>query len=52
VSDGAVSPYRCHVRAPSFANLQALPEICRGGLVGDLVALIGSLDLSLGEADR
>jgi NADH-quinone oxidoreductase subunit D len=40
------------VRAPSFANLQALPEICHGELVGDLVTLIGSLDLSLGEADR
>jgi NADH-quinone oxidoreductase subunit D len=52
VSDGAGTPYRCHVRAPSFANLQALPEICRGELVGDLVALIGSLDLALGEADR
>jgi NADH-quinone oxidoreductase subunit D len=52
VSDGGLSPYRCHVRAPSFANLQALPDLCCGELVGDLVALIGSLDLSLGEADR
>jgi NADH-quinone oxidoreductase subunit D len=51
-ASGEAGPYRCHVRAPSFANLQALPEICRGELVGDLVTLIGSLDLSLGEADR
>jgi NADH-quinone oxidoreductase subunit D len=52
VGDGTANPYRCHVRAPSFANLQALPELCRGGLVGDLVALVGSLDLALGEVDR
>ena len=52
VGDGTANPYRCHVRAPSFANLQALPELCRGELVGDLVALIGSLDIALGEVDR
>ena len=39
-------------RSPSFANLQALPEICRGELVSDLVALIGTLDVALGEVDR
>jgi NADH-quinone oxidoreductase subunit D len=52
VGDGTARPRRCRVRAPSFANLLALPEVCRGGLVGDLVALIGSLDLALGEVDR
>ena len=36
----------------SFAHLQALPELCRGELVGDLVALIGTLDVALEEADR
>jgi NADH-quinone oxidoreductase subunit D len=52
VGDGTASPYRCHLRGPSFAHLQALPEICRGELVGDLVALIGTLDIALEEADR
>lgn len=52
VGDARANPYRCHLRAPSFANLQALPELCRGELVGDLVALIGTLDIGLGEVDR
>lgn len=52
VADGSSRPYRLHVRAPSFANLQALPVIARGGLVADLVAMIGSLDPVLGEVDR
>jgi NADH-quinone oxidoreductase subunit D len=52
VGGGAAEPWRCHPRAPSLFNLQALPEICRGERVGDLVALIGSLDVALGEADR
>ena len=52
VGDGSANLHRCHVRAPSFANLQALPEICRGELVSDLVALIGTLDVALGEVDR
>jgi NADH-quinone oxidoreductase subunit D len=52
VGDGTANPYRCHLRAPSFAHLQALPELCRGELVGDLVALIGTLDVALEEADR
>lgn len=45
-------PWRCHVRAPSFYNLQALPEMARGHGIGDLVVLLGSLDLALGEVDR
>jgi NADH-quinone oxidoreductase subunit D len=46
------APWRCHVRAPSFYNLQALPEMVRGHGIGDLVALLASLDLALGEVDR
>ncbi|MGH2458533.1 MAG: NADH dehydrogenase (quinone) subunit D [Chloroflexota bacterium] len=52
IADGSARPYRLHVRAPSFANLQALPVIARGGLVADLVAMIGSLDPIFGEVDR
>ncbi|MEO6194324.1 MAG: NADH-quinone oxidoreductase subunit D [Thermoanaerobaculia bacterium] len=52
VGDGTANPCRCHLRAPSFAHLQALSELCRGELVGDLVALIGTLDIALEEADR
>ena len=52
VADGSAKPYRLHVRAPSFANLQALPVIAKGGLVADLVAMIGSLDPIFGEVDR
>ena len=52
VADGSSKPYRVHVRAPSFANLQALGKIAEGGLVADLVAIIGSLDPVLGEVDR
>jgi len=53
VSDGkSTIPYRCHVRAPSFVNLQALPALAKGHLVSDLVALIGTIDIVLGEVDR
>jgi NADH-quinone oxidoreductase subunit D len=52
VSDGTNKPRRCHVRAPSFANLQALPRLCRGRLIADVVAIIGSIDIVLGEIDR
>jgi NADH-quinone oxidoreductase subunit D len=51
VGDGP-RPYRCHLRAPSFAHLQALPELCRGELVADLITLVGTLEIALGEADR
>ena len=44
--------YRCHVRPPSFVNLQALPAMAKGHLVSDLVALIGTIDIVLGEVDR
>jgi NADH-quinone oxidoreductase subunit D len=52
VSDGTPNPYRCHVRAPSFINLQSLPDLCRGALLADLVAIIGTTDIVLGEVDR
>jgi NADH-quinone oxidoreductase subunit D len=41
-----------HVRAPSFANLQALETMCKGRLIADVVAAIGSIDIVLGEVDR
>jgi NADH-quinone oxidoreductase subunit D len=52
VSDGSANPYRMHVRAPSFANLQALPGMIEGALFADVVAAIGSIDIVLGEVDR
>ena len=52
VTDGSNRPYRVHYRAPSFANLQALPRMVEGRLVADVVAVIGSLDIVLGEIDR
>jgi NADH-quinone oxidoreductase subunit D len=52
VSDGTAKPHRVHVRAPSFANLQALPKMCEGKLIADVVAAIGSIDIVLGEIDR
>jgi NADH-quinone oxidoreductase subunit D len=53
VSDGkSNTPYRFRVRPPSFCNLQALPRLVKGHLVSDVVALIGSIDIVLGEVDR
>jgi NADH-quinone oxidoreductase subunit D len=52
VSDGTVQPYRVRVRPPSFVNLQALDMMVRGQLVADVVAVIGTLDIVLGEVDR
>ena len=53
ISDGrSTNPYRFRVRSPSFCNLQALPRLIRGHLVADVVALIGSIDIVLGEVDR
>jgi NADH-quinone oxidoreductase subunit D len=50
--DGGPKPYRVHFRTPSFGNLQALPQLARGHLVADLVGIIGSLDIVLGDVDR
>ncbi|GMR09615.1 MAG: NADH dehydrogenase (quinone) subunit D [Anaerolineae bacterium] len=52
VGDGGPKPRRVHFRAPSFANLQALPMLSRGHLVADVVAIISSLDPTLGDVDR
>lgn len=52
VSDGSPKPWRCHVRAPSFGNLQTLLKIIEGRLLADVVACIASLDTVLGEIDR
>ena len=52
VSDGTTQPYRVRVRPPSFVNLQALDQMARGCLVADIVAIIGTLDIVLGEVDR
>ena len=52
VSDGSTQPYRVRVRPPSFVNLQALDVMCRGSLVADVVAIIGTIDIVLGEVDR
>jgi NADH-quinone oxidoreductase subunit D len=52
VSDGTTQPYRVRVRPPSFVNLQAFDRMARGSLVADVVAIIGTIDIVLGEVDR
>jgi len=52
VSDGSTQPYRLRVRPPSFVNLQALDLMVRGLLVADVIAVIGTIDIVLGEVDR
>jgi len=52
VSDGTAKPYRVHMRAPSFANLQTLAKMCEGSLIADVVAAIGSIDVVVGDIDR
>lgn len=52
VSDGSNMPYRCKIRAPGFAHLQALDFLSRGHMLADIVANIGSLDIVFGEIDR
>jgi NADH-quinone oxidoreductase subunit D len=51
-SDGSAKPYRMHIRAPSFVNIQCLPHMMRDGLIADAVAVISSVDPVLGEVDR
>jgi NADH-quinone oxidoreductase subunit D len=52
VSDGTAKPYRVHMRNPSFATLQSIETMSKGRLLADLVAVIGSIDIVLGEIDR
>jgi NADH-quinone oxidoreductase subunit D len=52
VSDGSNKPYRCKIRAPGFAHLQAMDFICRGHMLADSVAILGSMDIVFGEVDR
>ena len=52
VSDGTNQPYKCKIRAPSFAFLAAMDYLCRGHMLADSVAVIGSLDIVFGEIDR
>ena len=52
VSDGTAKPYRVHMRYPTFATLQALEAMCKGRMLADVVAVVGSIDIVLGEIDR
>ncbi|MGQ7791937.1 NADH-quinone oxidoreductase subunit D [Faunimonas sp. B44] len=52
VSDGTNKPYRCKLRAPGFAHLQAMDFMCRGHMLADVSAILGSLDIVFGEVDR
>jgi NADH:ubiquinone oxidoreductase subunit D/NADH:ubiquinone oxidoreductase subunit C len=52
VSDGGANPYRYHIRTASFVNLGVLGELCRGNKIADVVAILGSIDITLGEVDR
>ena len=52
VSDGTSRPYRMKIRPASFINLQALPKMVENSLIADVVAIIGTLDIVLGEIDR
>jgi NADH-quinone oxidoreductase subunit D len=51
-SDGGPKPARVHFRGPSFVNLSALPHMIHGEMLADVVAIIGSVDIVLGEIDR
>ncbi len=52
VADGTNRPYKCKIRAPSFAHLQAMDHLCRGHMLADVSAIIGSIDIVFGEVDR
>ena len=52
ISDGSVNPTRVKVRAPSFVNMEIFGELCKGHMVADVVAILGSVDIVLGEIDR
>jgi NADH-quinone oxidoreductase subunit D len=52
VSDGGNRPYRCKIRGPSFSNISAVRVMAPGSMFSDMVAMIGSIDITLGEVDR
>jgi len=52
VSDGSNKPYKCKIRAPGFAHLQAMDFLCKGHLLSDVSAILGSIDIVFGEVDR
>ncbi len=52
VSDGSNKPYRCKIRAPGFAHLQAMDWLCKGHMLADVSAVLGSIDIVFGEVDR
>lgn len=52
VSDGGNRPYRCKIRAPGFAHLQAMDHVCKGHMLADSVAILGAFDIVFGEIDR
>ena len=52
VSDGGDRPYKCKIRAPGFAHLQSMDFMCRGHMLADVSAILGSLDIVFGEVDR
>jgi NADH-quinone oxidoreductase subunit D len=52
VSDGTGNPWRMKIRAPSMVNLSAIPVMCKGAMISDIVAIIGSIDPVMGEADK
>jgi NADH-quinone oxidoreductase subunit D len=52
VSDGSPKPYRVKMRSPAFCNLSVINEIARGWMISDVIAVLGSLDIVLGEIDR
>jgi NADH:ubiquinone oxidoreductase subunit D len=52
VSDGSGKPYRLKFRTPSFVHISALTKLCIGGRLADVIAIIGSIDIVMGECDR
>lgn len=52
VSDGSGRPYRMRIRSPSFIHISAIPKLCEGHLLADVIAIIGTLDIVMGESDR
>jgi NADH-quinone oxidoreductase subunit D len=52
VADGSNKPYRCKIRAPGYAHLQAMDFLCKGHMLADVSAVLGSLDIVFGEIDR